>query len=61
MKKTYSALCAGVSCWRCPSALPHWRQSEYGVIYDETECVGIAGLTMQGEQTLPELSETLGY
>ena len=34
--------------------------TEYGVIYDETEELGSATLTMQGEQTLPELSEKLG-
>ena len=34
--------------------------TEYGVIYDETEELGSATLTMQGEQTLPELSEELG-
>ena len=31
-----------------------------GVIYDETKQLGSQYLTMQGEQTLPELSETLG-
>ena len=39
---------------------PALAASEYGVIYDETEELGSAVLTMQGEQTLPELSETLG-
>ena len=34
---------------------------DYGVIYDETEMLGIADtLAMQGEETLPELSEALG-
>ena len=39
---------------------PALAASEYGVIYDETDELGSATLTMQGEQTLPELSETLG-
>ena len=33
---------------------------DYGVIYDETEMLGSDTLTMQGEETLPELSEALG-
>ena len=34
--------------------------TEYGVIYDETESLGSQTLGLQGEQTLPQLSETLG-
>lgn len=33
---------------------------DYGVIYDETEMLGSDKLAQQGEQTLPQLSETLG-
>ena len=39
------------------SALATW---DYGVIYDETEMLGSDKLAQQGEQTLPQLSETLG-
>ena len=41
----------------CTSAL---AATEYGVIYDETDELGSNTLNMQGEQTLPELSEKLG-
>lgn len=34
--------------------------TEYGVIYDETDVLGSQTLKMQGEQTLPQLAETLG-
>lgn len=34
--------------------------TEYGVIYDETDALGSQTLKMQGEQTLPQLTETLG-
>ena len=40
--------------------MPVLAAAEYGVIYDETEELGSAALTMQGEETLPELSEKLG-
>ena len=33
---------------------------DYGVIYDETEMLGSDKLAQQGEQTLPQLTETLG-
>lgn len=39
------------------SALATW---DYGVIYDETEMLGSETLAIQGEETLPQLSETLG-
>ena len=39
---------------------PVMAAMEYGVIYDETESLGSHKLTMQGEQTLPQLSQTLG-
>ena len=39
---------------------PALAATEYGVIYDETDELGSAVLTMQGEETLPELSEKLG-
>ena len=59
MKKTCSifALILLLALSLCTPAL---AATEYGVIYDETDELGSAVLTMQGEQTLPELSETLG-
>lgn len=59
MKKTCSifALILLLAMSLCTPAL---AASEYGVIYDETDELGSDTLTMQGEQTLPELSETLG-
>ena len=39
---------------------PALAATEYGVIYDETDELGSAVLTMQGEETLPELSKKLG-
>lgn len=59
MKKTCSifALILLLAMSLCTPAL---AASEYGVIYDETDELGSATLTMQGEQTLPELSEKLG-
>lgn len=41
----------------CTSAL---ASTEYGVIYDETDELGSSTLTMQGEETLPQLSQALG-
>lgn len=40
--------------------IPAAAVREYGVIYDETEALGSQTLAMQGEQTLPQLSEKLG-
>ena len=40
--------------------IPAAAVREYGVIYDETESLGPQTLAMQGEQTLPQLSEKLG-
>ena len=59
MKKTCSifVLILLLALSLCTPAL---AATEYGVIYDETDELGSATLTMQGEQTLPELSETLG-
>ena len=39
---------------------PAMAAVEYGVIYDETEELVSQTLVVQGEQTLPELSEKLG-
>ena len=59
MKKTCSifALILLLAMSLCTPAL---AASEYGVIYDETDELGSDTLTMQGEQILPELSQTLG-
>ena len=38
---------------------PVLASTEYGVIYDETDELGSDTLAMQGEQTLPQLSEVL--
>ena len=40
--------------------IPALASVEYGVIYDETEVLGSETLAIQGEQTLPQLTETLG-
>ena len=37
---------------------PASAATEYGVIYDETDALGSQTLKMQGEQTLPQLTET---
>ena len=39
---------------------PALALTDYGAIYDETEELGSNTLTLQGTETLPELSETLG-
>ena len=39
---------------------PVLAATEYGVIYEETDELGSDTLTIQGEQTLPQLSEMLG-
>lgn len=39
---------------------PASAATEYGVIYDETDMLGSQTLKMQGEETLPQLTETLG-
>ncbi len=59
MKKTYSVfvLIFLLTLSLCTPAL---ALTEYGVIYDETGELGSNTLLMQGEQTLPELSQTLG-
>lgn len=59
MKKTCSifVLILLLALSLCTPAL---AATEYGVIYDETDELGSAVLTMQGEETLPELSEKLG-
>lgn len=58
MKKIYSVLTLAVmlAMFLC---LPVSAAQTYGVIYDETDELGSATLTMQGEETLPELSRTL--
>ena len=40
---------------------PVMAAQEYGSIYDETEMLGSQTLKMQGEQMLPQLSQTLGF
>ena len=59
MKKIYSVLTLAVmlAIFLC---LPVSAAQTHGVIYDETEELASAVLTMQGEETLPELSEALG-
>ena len=39
---------------------PAMAAMEYGAVYDETEKLGSAELTYQGEQKLPQLTEALG-
>lgn len=39
---------------------PALAATDYGMIYDETDELGSPSLTYQGEELLPELSETLG-
>lgn len=58
MKKIYSVLTLAVmlAIFLC---LPVSAAQTHGVIYDETDELGSATLTMQGEETLPELSRTL--
>ena len=41
-------------------AVPAMARTDYGVIYDETEQLGSQYLEMQGVETLPALSKTLG-
>ena len=59
MKKAYTALALAflLALSLCSPAM---AAMEYGVIYDETESLGSQELTMQGEQTLPQLSQALG-
>ena len=59
MKKAYTALALAflLALSLCSPAM---AAMEYGVIYDETESLGSQELTMQGEQALPQLSQTLG-
>ena len=59
MKKTswVFALILLLSLSLCPPAA---AVTEYGVIYDETESLGSQTLGMQGEETLPQLTEALG-
>lgn len=56
-KGTVFALLLLLALSLCTPAL---ATRDYGVIYDETEMLGSPTLGMQGEQTLPQLSETLG-
>lgn len=58
MKKIYSVLTLAVmlAIFLC---LPVSAAQTHGVIYDETDELGSATLTMQGEETLPEFSQTL--
>ena len=59
MKKTCSvfALILLLALLLCT---PAQAATEYGVIYDETEELSSQTLVVQGEQTLPQLSEKLG-
>ena len=59
MKKVYAAftLLILLALSLCTPAM---AAMEYSVIYDETESLGSQELTMQGEQTLPQLSQALG-
>ena len=59
MKKAYTAL-ALAFLLALSLCTPAMAAMEYGVIYDETESLGAQELTMQGEQTLPQLSQALG-
>ena len=59
MKKAYTAL-ALAFLFALSLCTPAMAAMEYGVIYDETESLGSQELTMQGEQTLPQLSQALG-
>ena len=58
MKKIYSVLTLAVMLVIF-LYLPASAAQTHGVIYDETDELGSAMLTMQGEETLPELSQTL--
>ena len=59
MKKVYAALTLLILL-ALSLCTPAMAAMEYSVIYDETESLGSQGLTMQGEQTLPQLSQALG-
>ena len=59
MKKAHTAL-ALAFLLALSLCTPAMAAMEYGVIYDETESLGSQELTMQGEQTLPQLSQALG-
>ena len=59
MKKAYTAL-ALAFLLALSLCTPAMAAMEYGVIYDETESLGSQELTLQGEQTLPQLSQALG-
>ena len=59
MKKKLS-LFALILLLALPLCIPAMAGVDYGVIYDETEQLGSPTLTQQGEETLPQLSETLG-
>ena len=56
MKKTCSVFALILLLVLCTPAL---AATEYGVIYDETEELSSETLVIQGEQTLPQLSEKL--
>ena len=43
-----------------PLSVPAMAAKEHGAIYDETELLESGTLTVQGEQTLPQLTDTLG-
>lgn len=59
MKKIYFIFMTAV-IFALVFCLPVSAAQTYGAIYDETDSLGSETLTVQGEQTLPKLSEKLG-
>ena len=59
MKKRMTALLTALLL-ALALCVPAMAAVEYGAIYDETEELGSVELTYQGEQTLPQLTESLG-
>lgn len=59
MKKKYSVLVLALLL-ALSLCLPASAAYEYGVIYDATEELGSQSLTDQGEETLPQLTQSLG-
>ena len=59
MKKNIYRLAAALLLSLSLLCIPTLAASEFGVIYDETEALGSATLTMLGESTLPMAAEQL--
>ena len=59
-EKDMLCFCANSPAGAVPLHSCAMAATEYGVIYDETEELSSQTLTIQGEQTLPQLSEKLG-